>query len=115
MYVVGTCVFFFFVLFKAGDGIREPLVTGVQTCALPISAIATFERQGTPAVSWHLNLAYALAALGDLGRCFATWAAAARLAERFGSMRSLRSIQLQRVAEHYWTGRWDEAEALGRA
>src|SRR6266542_2486641 len=76
------------------------------------AAIATFERQGTPAVSWHLNLAYALAALGDLGRCFATWAAAARLAERFGSMRSLRSIQLQRVAEHYWTGRWDEAVAV---
>src|SRR6266498_2647821 len=24
-------------------------------------------------------------------------------------MRALRSIQLQRVAEHYWTGRWDQA------
>src|SRR6266536_6277108 len=29
-------VFFFF--FQAEDGIRDPLVTGVQTCALPISA-----------------------------------------------------------------------------
>src|SRR6266536_6379722 len=28
-------VFFFF---QAEDGIRDPLVTGVQTCALPISA-----------------------------------------------------------------------------
>src|SRR5271170_7639782 len=28
------CVFFFF---QAEDGIRDPLVTGVQTCALPIS------------------------------------------------------------------------------
>src|SRR5207247_7010011 len=28
------CVFFFF--FQAEDGIRDPLVTGVQTCALPI-------------------------------------------------------------------------------
>src|SRR6266536_5606995 len=28
-------VFFFF--FQAEDGIRDPLVTGVQTCALPIS------------------------------------------------------------------------------
>src|SRR5438105_12462953 len=29
------CVFFFF---QAEDGIRDPLVTGVQTCALPIYA-----------------------------------------------------------------------------
>src|SRR5438105_5912634 len=28
------CVVFFF--FQAEDGIRDPLVTGVQTCALPI-------------------------------------------------------------------------------
>jgi hypothetical protein len=76
------------------------------------AAIAAFEREGTPAISWHLNLAYALAALGDLARCFQTWGAAARLAERFGSMRALRSIQLQRVAEHYWTGRWDQAVAV---
>jgi class 3 adenylate cyclase len=75
-------------------------------------AITAFERQGTPGISWHLNLAYALAALGDLRRCFETWEAAERLAERFGSMRALRSIRLQRVAEHYWTGRWDEAVAV---
>src|SRR5207247_5103694 len=31
-------IFFFFVFFffQAEDGIRDPLVTGVQTCALPI-------------------------------------------------------------------------------
>src|SRR2546423_11849871 len=29
------CIFFFF---QAEDGIRDKLVTGVQTCALPISA-----------------------------------------------------------------------------
>src|SRR5687767_15396262 len=29
------CIFFFF--FQAEDGIRDKLVTGVQTCALPIS------------------------------------------------------------------------------
>ena len=75
-------------------------------------AIAAFEREGIPGISWHLNLAYALAALGDLRRCFETWEAAERLAERFGSMRALRSIRLQRVAEHYWTGRWDEAVAV---
>src|SRR5438105_6928803 len=33
-----TCIFFiFFFFFQAEDGIRDPLVTGVQTCALPIS------------------------------------------------------------------------------
>src|SRR2546422_11109264 len=32
------CVFFFF--FQAEDGIRDVAVTGVQTCALPISGIA---------------------------------------------------------------------------
>ena len=31
----GGCFFFFF--FQAEDGIRDDLVTGVQTCALPIS------------------------------------------------------------------------------
>src|SRR5207247_3336387 len=29
--------FIFFFFFQAEDGIRDPLVTGVQTCALPIS------------------------------------------------------------------------------
>src|SRR6266498_4603634 len=32
------CVFFFF-FFQAEDGIRDADVTGVQTCALPISAV----------------------------------------------------------------------------
>src|SRR5687767_15356716 len=30
------CFFFFFFFFQAEDGIRDKLVTGVQTCALPI-------------------------------------------------------------------------------
>src|SRR5207244_8110117 len=33
------CVLFFFFFFQAEDGIRDDLVTGVQTCALPISLI----------------------------------------------------------------------------
>src|SRR2546421_6220752 len=33
--VVIVCLFFFF--FQAEDGIRDLIVTGVQTCALPIS------------------------------------------------------------------------------
>src|SRR5229473_5193268 len=31
--------FFFFFFFQAEDGIRDKLVTGVQTCALPISTL----------------------------------------------------------------------------
>src|SRR5258708_24962743 len=34
-YITSTIYFFFF--FQAEDGIRDDLVTGVQTCALPIS------------------------------------------------------------------------------
>src|SRR5258708_21535548 len=33
-----TSVLFFFFFFQAEDGIRDDLVTGVQTCALPISS-----------------------------------------------------------------------------
>src|SRR6266536_4124291 len=37
-------IFFFF--FQAEDGIRDPLVTGVQTCALPIChVVAALERE----------------------------------------------------------------------
>src|SRR2546421_1809932 len=35
------CCFFFF-FFQAEDGIRDLIVTGVQTCALPISGIFCF-------------------------------------------------------------------------
>src|SRR5205823_11236105 len=37
--------FFFFFFFQAEDGIRDKLVTGVQTCALPILVIAVVEGQ----------------------------------------------------------------------
>src|SRR5205823_12206646 len=36
IHVIYTIIFFFF--FQAEDGIRDKLVTGVQTCALPIFA-----------------------------------------------------------------------------
>src|SRR5207247_4469115 len=40
--------------FQAEDGIRAPLVTGVQTCALPISAIAWRIASGTMRASaWY--------------------------------------------------------------
>ena len=37
---MGLCLFFFF-FFQAEDGIRDWSVTGVQTCALPISVMGT--------------------------------------------------------------------------
>jgi class 3 adenylate cyclase/tetratricopeptide (TPR) repeat protein len=77
------------------------------------AAIARFGGLGTPGGTlWHLNLGWAAAAMGDLRRCFAALAAGAREAERFGSWRWRRSIELQRVAERYWTGRWPEAVAV---
>jgi class 3 adenylate cyclase/tetratricopeptide (TPR) repeat protein len=77
------------------------------------AAIAMGGEAGTPdTVRWQLNLAWAAAALGDLRRCFAALAAGQRLAERFGSPRWRRAIELQRVAERYWTGRWAEAVAV---
>src|SRR5687768_12998625 len=36
---VGRCDYFFF--FQAEDGIRDVAVTGVQTCALPISTVGS--------------------------------------------------------------------------
>src|SRR5229473_5828444 len=49
-------LFFFF--FQAEDGIRDKLVTGVQTCALPISTSAASDlsgicrRRNSPAIRW---------------------------------------------------------------
>src|SRR6266566_6044964 len=34
---IKECVFYYFFFFQAEDGIRDYKVTGVQTCALPIS------------------------------------------------------------------------------
>src|SRR5207302_5600863 len=41
-----VCFFVFFFFFQAEDGIRDFHVTGVQTCALPISAVAGGVHQG---------------------------------------------------------------------
>src|SRR5947208_3930067 len=50
------CVFFFF--FQAEDGIRDDLVTGVQTCALPISLV----RQG---LRRYLDMADGIDVVGE--------------------------------------------------
>src|SRR5256886_10462060 len=46
------CHFFFF-FFQAEDGIRDLTVTGVQTCALPISMFAPWARSGT--IEWQAS------------------------------------------------------------
>src|SRR2546430_9852845 len=45
------CIFFL----QAEDGIRDLTVTGVQTCALPISSTKAFEgfRSARPRASWY--------------------------------------------------------------
>src|SRR2546422_4667838 len=48
--VMDVVVFFFF---QAEDGIRDVAVTGVQTCALPISRRLTRERLGSPRAERH--------------------------------------------------------------
>jgi class 3 adenylate cyclase/tetratricopeptide (TPR) repeat protein len=73
-------------------------------------AIAIFQAESSPgAMVWHLNLAYACAAVGDLDAFTAALGNGGQAAERFRSARRTRSVALQRVAEHYWRGRWDEA------
>src|SRR5271168_874125 len=47
--LVGSCVIFFF-FFQAEDGIRDRTVTGVQTCALPISS--TNQNRITGKIGW---------------------------------------------------------------
>src|SRR2546421_6115881 len=42
------CIFCFFFFFQAEDGIRDLIVTGVQTCALPISAFVRAYRTHDP-------------------------------------------------------------------
>jgi class 3 adenylate cyclase/tetratricopeptide (TPR) repeat protein len=74
--------------------------------------IALYREQGSPGViEWQNNLAYALAILGDLRRSFAARRPAFEAAEQFGAARALRWLELEETAEHYWSGRWDQAVA----
>jgi DNA-binding SARP family transcriptional activator/class 3 adenylate cyclase len=78
--------------------------------------VALYEEQGSSsAVGWYINLAYARSILGDLRGSFSAREAARRAAERYGGVDDLRYIALERVAEHYWTGRWPEAMRLADA
>src|SRR6266581_7362826 len=48
--------FFFFFFFQAEDGIRDGRVTGVQTCALPISGVGTVSRYTSAPRFWLVEL-----------------------------------------------------------
>ena len=55
--VKDSCNFFFF--FQAEDGIRDDLVTGVQTCALPISHSKVLRCDRLCSLHWcHETLLY---------------------------------------------------------
>src|SRR5438105_13398457 len=63
------CLFYtFFFFFQAEDGIRDPLVTGVQTCALPIfSANTWWQRPSLPRKSSVFTTS---AAAASASRCW---------------------------------------------
>src|SRR5437773_8932801 len=50
------CCFWFFFFFQAEDGIRDRDVTGVQTCALPISGDVRYGATGKPVPGYQLRL-----------------------------------------------------------
>src|SRR2546430_11311072 len=73
-FAVSICRFFFF---QAEDGIRDLTVTGVQTCALPISLVPTFimigvwgrgekKNYATFQITLYLSIGALLALLGLL-------------------------------------------------
>src|SRR6266496_4854582 len=63
MYFSGGLGFFFFFFFQAEDGIRDLYVTGVQTCALPISDPA----RNTVMSPLSIEVAFAMARAGARG------------------------------------------------
>src|SRR5438034_5752984 len=48
-----SCSFLFFFFFQAEDGIRDHCVTGVQTCALPISGHTAGSHRGRVVAAVH--------------------------------------------------------------
>src|SRR2546430_11483921 len=51
-----VCAVAFFFFFQAEDGIRDLTVTGVQTCALPISAASSAPPSVTTSSAWNFAL-----------------------------------------------------------
>src|SRR5438093_1279247 len=103
-FVIFVLFVFFFFFFQAEDGIRDWSVTGVQTCALPISLglvlyqliIGDFTRPLT--MDWGRGVTDPLLR-EDLGRCFAgepqeRFGRAAELAKNLQDIENRRAIQV---------------------
>jgi tetratricopeptide (TPR) repeat protein len=75
--------------------------------------VGLYQEHGSPGViEWQNNLAYSHAILGELRRCSAVRRAAVDAAQRNGSVQRLRWLELEQTAEHYWSGRWDQATVV---
>src|SRR5256886_7397368 len=90
------CVFFFF--FQAEDGIRDLTVTGVQTCALPISEVfspaarATIADKKLTGEQW-LAVHRAAHRLGLPSNCTMLYGHVETLADRVDHLLALRALQ----------------------
>jgi class 3 adenylate cyclase/tetratricopeptide (TPR) repeat protein len=72
------------------------------------------EEIGSPeAVRAYYNLGAMLGTRGDLPASFAAYARGRSLAVRFGDAAWINWYRAEHMYEHYWSGRWDEAIALG--
>src|SRR5690348_17899898 len=69
---------FFFFFFQAEDGIRDGRVTGVQTCALPISGVVGYNVQVAVETEHHLIIAHAVTNVGSDRAQLATMAKEAK-------------------------------------
>src|SRR5207244_7715486 len=87
-----VCVFVFF-FFQAEDGIRDDLVTGVQTCALPIYVLQE-----------HAQRAGAAMQRNDFATAETEYRAVLVMAPQLAEMRSNLGIAL------YMLGKFDQAE-----
>src|SRR5207247_3480092 len=101
------CVAFFF---QAEDGIRDPLVTGVQTCALPISPTAICFCRGKEVWRSGNTVMDSFSRL-PLGENILQWAAGDRLvfaSEKDGWAHLYRSEE-RRVGKE-WSSRWSPCQ-----
>src|SRR5687767_6027246 len=139
LYYYAVSLVFFFFFFQAEDGIRDKLVTGVQTCALPISGpvapaapLRGEERADVVIVgggyaglwtAWQLLKRGASVALLEAGVCghgpsgrnggFAEtlWTNLPDLVERFGPERALAAARASEDSVRA-IGAWCEAQAV---
>ncbi len=77
-------------------------------------SVEVAEEIGSPeAVRTYYNLGAMLGTRGDLPGAFAAYAQGRALAVRFGDAAWINWYEAEHMYEHYWSGRWDEALALG--